>query len=268
MSQKILGLIILIFITSTAYAATENEYIVQGERYISGGSYDRAIKAFKRALQINSKSAVAYRGLGVAYYGLGGNGVLDNPQTYTNAVESLKDSLAIHDESDTRYYLILSYLALDDIESAKKEYNKFKTTDPYRAEYLLADRIKNYTPTQKSTPNYIFVGETVISEGNTYSPTQCPPGEEFNTYVNKCQMSYSRRQEIEIQQREAEANRKAQIESAKIAAEAERKSFRRSIAGKYAGTGSIDADMSRIRNSATQQENMRLKDDLLRRGQW
>ncbi len=128
------------------------DYVRAAEQYRFNGEYNRAITAYNRAADINPKSVPAHLGRASvyltkgeeiaaiadyetvirldrrnfqAYYGLGE--ARFNQGYYKKAIKHFKDAKALDAKNPQVYqFLMLSYLAADDVNKVRKTYDKFK----------------------------------------------------------------------------------------------------------------------------------------------
>ena len=94
MKRAILPLTVLLFISTLVFAAIQQteaqkeqdlkDLINAGRAYTLSKDYDKAIKMFRRAVNLHPSSAEAHDGLGQAYVAVGRN---------TDAVEVLKKAI-------------------------------------------------------------------------------------------------------------------------------------------------------------------------------
>lgn len=138
----------LILSTSPLFAgeAKEADFIRQGTAYLEAQDFQRAVKAFSRAAQLNPESADAHRGMGMAFLKLGYSDTATNVEMVDKAIAALSEVLRIApDSAEVRYQLGLAYLVLDDKASAIKEYEALRGLDAGLAGQLLS-RVVAYRP--------------------------------------------------------------------------------------------------------------------------
>ncbi|UCD63298.1 MAG: tetratricopeptide repeat protein [Candidatus Zixiibacteriota bacterium] len=128
-----------------------DDFVRAAEIYQIGKEYGRAITAYRRAIECDDKSVVAYIGRGntylkkgeelaaigdfdkaarldkrcfEAYYGMGE--ARFKQQQYKKAIDNFKDARSVNDKDiRVHQYLMLSYMALADYKNVKKSYEKF-----------------------------------------------------------------------------------------------------------------------------------------------
>ena len=124
----------------------EAEYLRQGAEHLGVGNYKRAAKAFGHAARLNSDSAEAHAGMGMAYLKLGSGEVSTDPELLGNAAAAFGEALRLApDSAESRYHLGLTCLALYDRKGALKAYEALKPLDEELAEQLLAG-ISSFKP--------------------------------------------------------------------------------------------------------------------------
>lgn len=95
----------------TAYLGRANTYLAKGEEIAAIADYEVALKLDKR-------NAQTYYGLGEARFKQG---------RYKKAAKHFKDARSLDPKNPLTYqYLMLCYLAMDDIKNVKKSFEKFK----------------------------------------------------------------------------------------------------------------------------------------------
>jgi len=95
----------------TAYLGRANTYLAKNEEIASIADYETVLKLDKR-------NAQAYYGLGEARFRQG---------RYKNASKHFKDARSLDSENPLVYqYLMLCYLAMDDIKKVRKSYDRYK----------------------------------------------------------------------------------------------------------------------------------------------
>jgi len=82
------------------------------------GEYRSALFDYTRALEIDDRFYPAFLGAGIAEYKLGDN---KNAEKYFKKAKKLNQS-----DSKLYHYLMLNYLARDNIKQMKKAYTQFK----------------------------------------------------------------------------------------------------------------------------------------------
>lgn len=124
----------------------EAVFLRQGESRLAAGDYQKAARALERAVELNPDSAGAQRGLGMAWFRLGANEVMTNPDMLVKAVVAFERALRLNPElADARYHLGWTYLLLDKRDAAVREYEALDKLDRKAAEELSA-RIAAYRP--------------------------------------------------------------------------------------------------------------------------
>lgn len=92
-------------------------YLGRGDLYLAKGEEIAAIADYEAAANIDKKTAVAQFGLGKARFQLG---------HYDKAIKHFKDVRKLDDRNPVLYqYLMLAYLAVDDIKEVKKSFERF-----------------------------------------------------------------------------------------------------------------------------------------------
>ena len=121
--QYITFLLCLLCISLFAQEETAQEYIDKGITYHDQGDYDKAIEAYKKALEIDPNSSIAYYEISFSYFG---------KQDYKKAEEYGKKSIALDDKNLVHSYITLgnaldmqgkSKEALKIYEKALKKFN-------------------------------------------------------------------------------------------------------------------------------------------------
>ena len=151
----VIALILMAF--SSPLRAAENradDYLKEGTRWLDSGKYQKAIKAFERAAQLNQQSAEAFKGLGLAYFRLGHNEVASDIEIIGKAKNALLQAVNIHEDPEAYYNLGLICLALHEKDTAVTIQKYLQDRDRERAEDL-AVRISAYVPlkTYRQIPN-------------------------------------------------------------------------------------------------------------------
>ncbi len=131
-------IIALLFIASPLFAASDSDYLKQGNALLASGRPGKAVKSFEQAVQANPQSAEAYKGLGMAYYRLGDNEGVVNTEMLYKAVYAFDNAVNIKPDAETYYYLGVTWLALNDRENAGKVCEILKGVDRQKGEELAA----------------------------------------------------------------------------------------------------------------------------------
>jgi tetratricopeptide (TPR) repeat protein len=110
--------------------------IARGNTRLDNGDYRSALADFESALKIDNQYYAALFGGGVAQFKLGNNKQAD---------KYFKNANKVNQSDPVLYqYMMLNYLALDDIKNIKKIYAEFKTVaDPSElAEFKSSSRFQ------------------------------------------------------------------------------------------------------------------------------
>lgn len=106
-------------------------YVYIGNSYVYVREYEAGVEAYKQALQLNSKNAVAHYQLAVAY---------DYLRRYEDAAAEYKETLKLDPKDDsTRYALAMIYIALHNKPAALEQYEILRKTDPDTATSVLQE---------------------------------------------------------------------------------------------------------------------------------
>lgn len=110
---------------------SHNTYMYLGHSYIYAKDYERAVEAYKTAVQINPKNERAHYQLGIAY---------DYLKRYEESVKEYKEALKLDpDYEEARYYLALAYAALHNKPAALEQYEVLRKTNKNTAAEILED---------------------------------------------------------------------------------------------------------------------------------
>lgn len=137
----------------------------EGERAAGNKDWDKAEACFLKAIQIDQKLAIAYAGLGTAYF---------NKNRIPEAIQTYKQALQLDPEDDElRYSLSSMCWRVKDIQDAKKYASEVNPVSKYysRAQDLIAGRGEFATAANASTqaisaPDLYNKGVTEQRAGN------------------------------------------------------------------------------------------------------
>lgn len=172
----IMTIFLTIAFTTFGGESKEAAYLRQGAEYLVVKNYQRAVKVFGTAAQLNPASVEAHRGLGMAYLKLGSNEVASDPEMLENAASAFRESVSLAPGSaENRYHLALTYLALHDKNGAMREYESIKGLDAAVAAQLRA-RISSYIPPISYRPETVtglagdYLTRVTISRNQVFVP--------------------------------------------------------------------------------------------------
>ncbi len=224
---------LLVFV-SQASAATEDEFLKLGNECLNAGKYDKAVKAFTRAVSVNPSNPEAQKGLGIAYFNIGDNGYAINPEVLGKSVGALFEAARISPDSESLYYLGSALLDLGYIEDSMDVYNVLQKVDPNKAN-LLSVKIANFKEPDKY--RYLRNEHNMNEERKEYlrAVAEQERQEQFRVKQEKIAAA---RAEQEERQRMISA-----IENARRAAE--EAAHRAAMAEAAAGEAKADADRAR-----------------------
>jgi tetratricopeptide (TPR) repeat protein len=142
----VLVLVCALALPLAADEGKEAAYLLQGESRLAAGDYQRAVRAFERAAELSPGSTHAQRGLGTAWFRLGVNELTTNPDMLVNAAVAFERALRLDQGmADVHYHLGLTYLLLDNRETAIRECEALEKLDRKAAQEL-SSRIAAYRP--------------------------------------------------------------------------------------------------------------------------
>ncbi|MRR59395.1 MAG: tetratricopeptide repeat protein [Deltaproteobacteria bacterium] len=171
--KRLVVLLLFLFCTNSAMAGgtEENDYLVQGGRFLAAGDYPRAVRTYERAAGLYPSSAEVWRRLGESYQKLGDNEVLTNSDQLEKAVRAFRMALSLDpDMKEVHLNLGKVYLAMQDRNGAVREQQLLEKLDRDLAVQLSA-AIKTWKPEPEyralDIPGETDTNETKVSiEGN------------------------------------------------------------------------------------------------------
>jgi tetratricopeptide (TPR) repeat protein len=114
--QDIHGFSMVNDVNHPIYEKTAEEYIEKGNNNYHKSEFEKAIEAYKKAIEINPDSDMAYSNMGSAYAGL---------KKFEEAIEACKKAIEIDPDSDGAHHNIgLAYYNLGKFERAIEAYKK------------------------------------------------------------------------------------------------------------------------------------------------
>lgn len=160
-------LVITVFIVlcvGTVRAGQEDgaDCLRRGESSLSAGDYRRSLREFSAAARLMPDSAAAWRGIGLSRFRLGAREEMTDPAMLTDAASAFTTALQLKpDFAEVRFLLGLTYLALDNRDRAREEYEALRGLDRALADRLLASIDKH-----RAVPSFREVGSKGEAEDN------------------------------------------------------------------------------------------------------
>ena len=155
-------LVVMLALPVLAAGGDGTDYLRRGESCLSAGDYRKALKAFTEAARLMPDSAEAYRGIGLSRLRLGANEAMTDPAILADAAAAFTTALLVKpDFAEVHYLLGLTYLALDNRDRSRQEFEALEKLDPALAGRLLAS-IGTYQP----VPAFREVGSKGAAEDN------------------------------------------------------------------------------------------------------
>ena len=132
-------LIVMLALPVLAAEGDGADCLRRGGSWLSAGDYRKALKAYTEAARLMPDSAEAHRGIGLSRLRLGANETMTDPAMLADAAAAFTTALLVKpDFAEVRYLLGLTYLALDNRDRARQEFDALKNLDPALAGRLLA----------------------------------------------------------------------------------------------------------------------------------
>lgn len=161
-----LPVILFVFLNCAGYALAggtrENDFLIQGGRYLASGNYYRAVRTFEQAVALHPSNAEVWRRLGESYRKLGDNEVTTDPELLEKAVRAYRMALSLEPGLKAVHLeLGITFLALHDLPGALLERERLEKIDKDLAAQLAA-AIKAWKP----EPVYRALAVSDESEGN------------------------------------------------------------------------------------------------------
>ncbi len=114
---------------------TSAQYVNEGRKFTRNAKYNEALKAFKRAIELNSRNPDAHYGLG---------GIYNQRENYHSAKKAFSMALELDPTYVDAYYSLgYTYERLGKDEEAQKYFSKYKTLKKKFSRILEKEKLKS-----------------------------------------------------------------------------------------------------------------------------